>query len=128
MSDEFSIRVFFSSSTVGGFKGRRGMEAVCYSCDKRLGKTNETREVVPPEAMSLASSAELAAKELGIDIELIDTTRLSLAQRINERLNGKPIPRVCIGNDFIAGSSTKTEIIELYHRVCNTPGESYTIG
>ena len=112
------IRVFFSSKTVGGFKGRRGMEPVCHSCDKKLGKTSELREVVPPEAMTLAFSAELAARELGIDIELIDVTRLTLARRMNERMNGKPIPRISIGEKFITGSPTKDEIITLYHRTC----------
>ena len=115
MSYEFSIRVFFSSKTVGGFKGRRGMEPVCHSCDKTLGKSNELQEVVPPEAMTLAFSGELAARELGVEIELIDVTRLPLAQRLNERLNGKPIPRISIGNSFITGSPTKDEIIALYH-------------
>ena len=116
MSDGFGIRVFFSSKIVGGFKGRRGMEPVCHSCDKKLGKTNELREVVPPEAMTLAFSAELAARELGINIELIDITRLNLVQRMNERLNGKPVPRISIGEVDIAGAPTKDEIIELYHR------------
>jgi hypothetical protein len=119
MYDESSIRVFFSSKTVGGFKGRRGMEPVCHSCDKKLGKTNELTEVVPPEAMTLAFSAELAARELGIDIELIDVNRLTLVQRMNERLNGKPVPRISIGEEDITGSPTKDEIIELYRRTCD---------
>lgn len=116
MPNGFSIRVFFSSKTVGGFKGRRGMEPVCHSCDKKLGKTNELTEVVPPEAMTLAFSAELAARELGISIEMIDITRLNLVQRMNERLNGKPVPRICIGEEDITGNTTKDEIIELFHR------------
>jgi hypothetical protein len=114
------IRVFFSSKTVGGFKGRRGMEPVCHSCDKKLGKSNEMREVVPPEAMTLAFSAELAARELGIDIELIDIAQLTLVQRLNERLNGKPIPRISIGEKFITGDPTKDDIIELYHQACDS--------
>ena len=77
------------------------MEPVCYSCDKKLGKSNDIRVVVPPEAMSLAFSAELAAKELGISIDLIDTTRMTLRQKMGERLNGKPIPRISIGDEFI---------------------------
>ena len=124
MSNGYTIRVFFSSKTVGGFKGRRGMEPVCHSCDKKLGKTSELREVVPPEVMTLAFSAELAAKELGIDIELIDVTRLPLAQRMNERLNGKPIPRLSIGEKFITGDPTKDEIIALYRRTCDTTDSS----
>ena len=117
MPDEYSIQVFFSSKTIGGFKGRRGMEPVCHSCDKKLGKTSELREVVPPEAMTLAFSAELAARELGINIELIDITRLNLVQRMNERLNGKPVPRISIGEENITGTPTKDEIIELYHSI-----------
>jgi hypothetical protein len=119
MSGGLSIRVFFSSKTVGGFKGRRGMEPVCHSCDKKLGKTNELTQVVPPEAMSLAFSAELAARELGIDIELVDVNRLTLVQRMNERLNGKPVPRISIGEEDITGSPTKDEIIELFRRTCD---------
>ena len=118
MTDVLRIRVFFSSKTVGGFKGRRGMEPVCHSCDKKLGKTNELKEVVPPEAMTLVFSAELASRELGVNLELIDVTRLTLAQRMNERLNGKPIPRISIGEKFITGSPTKDEIIHLYHYAC----------
>lgn len=117
MSVGFSIRVFFSSKTVGGFKGRQGMQPVCHTCDKTLGKTNELTEVVPPEAMTLAFSAELAAKELGVDIELIDINRLTLVQRMNEKLNGKPVPRISIGERFITGSPTKDEIISLYHQI-----------
>ena len=128
MPDEYSIQVFFSSKTIGGFKGRRGMEPVCHSCDKILGKTNEIREVVPPEAMTLAFSAELAAKELGIRIELVDITQLTLVKRMNERLNGKPIPRISIGEKFVTGSPTKDEIIALYHRVCDNLDESYLSG
>lgn len=119
MSTGYSIRVFFSSKTVGGFKGRRGMEPVCYSCDKRLGRKSELREVVPPEAMTLAFSAELAAKELGINVELIDISQLTLVQRMNERLNGRPIPRISIGERFITGVPTKDDIIVLYHHVCD---------
>ena len=119
MSGEITIRVFFSSKTVGGFKGRYGMQPVCHSCDKKLGKGNELQEVVPPEAMTLAFSGEMAAKELGINLELIDVSRLPLTQRMNERLNGKPIPRISIGTSFITGSPTKDEIIALYHSVCH---------
>jgi len=118
MADVLGIRVFFSSKTVGGFKGRRGMEPVCHSCDKKQGTTSELTEVVPPEAMSLTFSAELASRELGVKLDLVDTTRLTLSQRMNERLNGKPIPRISIGDKFITGSPTKDEIIDLYHRAC----------
>ncbi|MGY5860644.1 MAG: hypothetical protein RTU63_14845 [Candidatus Thorarchaeota archaeon] len=117
MTTRHTIRIFFSSKTVGGFKGRRGMEPICHSCDKKLGNTSELKKVVPPAAMTLAFSAELAAKELGIKIELIDVTRLSLGQRINEKLNGKPIPRISIGEKFITGDPSKDEIITLYSSV-----------
>jgi hypothetical protein len=118
MTSEIGIRVFFSSKTFGGFKGRMGLEPVCHSCDKNLGivKDSEVREVIPTEAMPLVFSAELAAKELGVSFELIDINRLSMVQRINERLNGKPVPRVSIGEHFIDGSATKDEIIALFSR------------
>ncbi|MFW9792735.1 MAG: hypothetical protein ACFFEE_00410 [Candidatus Thorarchaeota archaeon] len=121
MFNEDCIRVFFSSKTVGGFKGRIGMEPVCLSCDKILGKSNELREIVLPEALSLAVSAELASYELRINLELADINRLNMFQRLNERLNGKPIPRVSIGQEFIIGSSTKDEIIDLYRRGSRNP-------
>ncbi|MGD9380890.1 MAG: hypothetical protein PVI03_00425 [Candidatus Thorarchaeota archaeon] len=126
MSDGHSIHVIFSSKTVGGFKGRRGMEPVCHSCDKKLGKTSELREVVPPEAMTLVFSAELAARELGTNIELIDITRSTLVQRMNERLNGKPVPRISIGEKFITGSPTKDEVIALYRHACDDSDEPYS--
>ena len=128
MAEDYCIRVFYSSKTVGGFKGRRGMEPVCYSCDKKLGKSNELTEVLPPEAMSLVFSAELAAKELGISIELIDIRGLTLVQRLNERLNGRPVPRISIGEEFVTGNPTKNEIIALYHHACNNLDESYLSG
>jgi hypothetical protein len=120
MSDGYSIRVFFSSKTIGGFKGRKGLEPVCHSCDKKLGvaSSSEISKIIPSEVMPLVFSAELAAQELGVSFELVDINRLNMVQRMNERFNGKPIPRVSIGEDFITGSSTKDEIIELYHHVC----------
>lgn len=120
MSDGYSIHVFFSSKTIGGFKGRKGLEPVCHSCDKKLGivGSSELKEAIPSEVMSLVFSAELACQELGVDLKLVDVTRLDLTQRMKERLNGKPIPRVSVGEDFITGPSTKDEIISFYHRVC----------
>jgi hypothetical protein len=118
MSECLIIRVFFSSKTVGGFKGRKGLQPVCHSCDKRLGNTSELKEVIPPEAMTLTFAAELAARELGISSELIDITRLSLSRRMNERLNGKPVPRISIGEEFITGAPAKDEIIALYQQAC----------
>ena len=117
MSNAYTIRIFFSSKKVGGFKGRYGMQHVCHSCDKKLGKGNELQEVVPPEAMTLAFSGERAARELEVDIKLIDVSRLPLVQRMNERLNGKPVPRISIGEKFVSGSPTKDEIIALYNDV-----------
>ena len=118
MTGEYNIRVFFTSKTVGGFKGREGFAPVCHACEKRLGKNDELKEVVPPDAMTLAFSAELASRELGVNLELIDITRLTLAQRLTERLNGRPVPRISIGERFITGSPTKDEIIALYHDLC----------
>ncbi len=126
MSDGHSIHVIFSSKTVGGFKGRKGMEPVCHSCDKKLGKTSELREVVPPETMALVFSAELAARELGTNIELVDITRFTLVQRMNERLNGKPVPRISIGEKFITGSPTKDEVIALYRHACDDSDRPYS--
>ena len=119
MSNILEIRVFYSSKTFGGFKGRTGLEPVCHSCDKRLGivKDSEVREVIPTEVMPLVFSAELAAQELGVGFELVDINRLSIVQRMNERLNGKPVPRVSIGDDFIDSSATKDQIIALFHRI-----------
>lgn len=118
MKNGESIRVFFSSKTIGGgFKGRKGLEPVCHSCDKKLGVVHDSkvRVVIPSDVMPLVFSAELAAKELGIDLEVIDINQLSLVHRMNERLNGKPVPRVCIGEECITGSPSKDEIIALYH-------------
>jgi hypothetical protein len=72
--------------------------------------------------MPLVFSAELAAQELGVTFELIDINRLNMIQRMNERLNGKPIPRVSIGDDFVGATATKDEIIELYHQACDDSG------
>ena len=118
MSNGFAIRVFFSSTTIGGFKGREGLAPVCYSCEKKLGtrRNAEVRVLVPSEVMPLVFSAELAAKELGIGFELIDVNQMSMTKRLSERLNGKPVPRVSIGNEFATESATKDEIIDLYLR------------
>jgi len=125
MTDGDSIRVFFSSKTIGdNFKGRKGLEPVCHSCDKKLGvvRNSDVRVVIPSDVMPLVFSAELAAKELGIGFEVIDINQMSIVHRMNERLNGKPIPRVCIGNRFIAESATKEEIIDFYiHHNLRTP-------
>lgn len=119
-----NIRVFYSSRTVGGFKGRQGMQPVCHSCDKTLGKSNELHKVVPPDAMTLVFPAEIAAKELGTILELVNVTQMSFRERINERLNGLPVPRISIGGEFITGHPTKDEIITLYHRVCGLSSDA----
>jgi hypothetical protein len=115
-----SIRIFFSSKTVGGFKGRQGMQPVCHSCDKTLGKSNELHKVVPPDAMTLVFPAEIAANELGTTMELVNITQMPFRQRMNERLNGLPVPRISIGDEFITGHPTKDEIVSLYHSVCGS--------
>ena len=119
MSNYKTIRVFFSSRTIGGSKGRKGLEPVCYSCDKKMGmvRSSEVRVLVPSEVMPLFFSAELAAKELGIGFEAIDTNRMSIIERMTEKTNRKPVPRVSIGEDFLTGSPTKDEIIDLYHQL-----------
>jgi hypothetical protein len=121
MANGHSIQVFFSSRTVGGLKGREGMAPVCHSCDKALGisQDSETRAMIPSGTMPLVFSAQLASEELGVNLELIDINRLNMVQRIKEKLSGRPIPRVSIGDDFITGCLTKHQIIELYHRVCD---------
>ncbi len=118
MSNGKTIRVFFSSRTIGGMKGREGLEPVCYSCEKKMGvaRNSEVRVLVPSEVMPLFFSAELAAKELGVGFEAIDINRMSIFEKMAEKTNRKPVPRVSIGEDFLAGSPTKDEIIELFHR------------
>jgi hypothetical protein len=120
MSNGFSIHIFFSSKTIGGFKGRKGLEPVCHSCDKKLGvaRSSEIKEVIPSEVSSLVFSAELACQELEVNLKLVDITRLNITQRMKERVNGKPVPRLSIGDNFLTGSLTKDEIIGFYRRVC----------
>ena len=119
MSNGIPIQVFFSSTTIGGLKGRKGLEIVCHSCEKSMGvaRDSEVRVLVPSEVMPLVFSAELAAKELGVGFEAIDINRMSLVQKLNERTNRKPVPRLSIGDDFLVGSPTKDEIIDFYHRI-----------
>jgi hypothetical protein len=119
MTNRKSIRVFFSSRTIGGLKGRKGLEPVCHSCDKQLGivRDSEVRVVVPPEVMPLVFSAELAANELGLGFEVIDINRMSIAQKLTEKTNRKPVPRVSIGEDFLTGLPTKDEIVDFYHQL-----------
>ncbi|MFX0107510.1 MAG: hypothetical protein ACFE7R_04435 [Candidatus Hodarchaeota archaeon] len=118
-----SIRIFFSSRTIGGFKGREGMAPVCYSCAKHLGiqRDAETREDIPPEAMPLIFSAQEASQELGVSLELVDVNRLTMIERIKEKMNGRPIPRVTVGDEFVTGCLSKNEIIGLYNRVYGHP-------
>ncbi|MGY5865780.1 MAG: hypothetical protein RTV41_14350 [Candidatus Thorarchaeota archaeon] len=119
MSNGFIIRVFFSSTTIGGLKGRKGLEPVCYSCEKSMGvaRDSEVRVLVPSEVMPLFFSAELAAKELGVGFEAIDINRMSIVQKLSEKTNRKPVPRVSVGEDFLVGSPTKNEIIRFYHQI-----------
>ena len=124
MLNDNGIRVFFSSKTIGIFKGREGMIHVCHSCDRNFGIQNEYRQVIPPEIMTLVFSAELASQELGVNLRLIDINRLNLVQRMKEKVNGKPIPRISIGEKFITGDPTKDEIIALYYRSYDNPDSS----
>ncbi len=124
MLNDNGIRVFFSSKTIGIFKGREGMIHLCHACDRNFGIQNEYRQVIPPEIMTLVFSAELASQELGVNLRLIDINRLNLGQRMKEKVNGKPIPRISIGEEFIAGNPTKDEIIALYSRSYDNPANS----
>ena len=124
MLNDNGIRVFFSSKTIGVFKGREGIVHVCHSCDRNFGIQNEYRQIIPPEIMTLVFSAELASRELGIDLELIDVNRLKLVHRMKEMMNGKPLPRITIGEAFISGELTKDEIIAFYRRSCDAPDRS----
>ena len=121
MLGDNGISVFFSSKTIGVFKGREGMVHVCHTCDRNFGIENEYRQVIPPEIMTLVFSAELASQELGINLRLIDINRLNLVDKMKEKVNGKPIPRISIGEEFIAGDPTKDEIIALYYRSYDNP-------
>ena len=124
MLNDNGIRVFFSSKTIGIFKGREGMIHVCHTCDRNFGIQNEYEQVIPPEIMALVFSAELASQELGVNFRLIDINRLSLVQRMKEKVSGKPIPRICVGEKFITGDPSKDEIIALYYRSYDSPDSS----
>lgn len=119
MSNGLRICIHYASRTTGGFKGREGLAPVCQSCDKKLGVKNtvEMRTDIPSDVMPLVFTVQLASEELGVEFELIDTNQLSLVQRLKERLNGKPVPRVSIGQEFTTGSLTKDDIIEFYAHV-----------
>ena len=116
MFNQHAIRVFFSSRTVGDFKGREGLSHVCHSCDRKLGKKDRigTQSAIPEEVTLLVFSAQSAAKELQINFELIDVTRMPIRDKIHEMINGRPIPRIDIGSDFLVGIPTKQQIIEFY--------------
>ena len=122
--DDNGIWVFFSSKTIGVFTGREGMIHVCHTCDRNFGIQSEYEQVIPPEIMALVFSAELASQELGVNLRLIDVNRLNLVQRMKEKVNGKPIPRISVGEKFITENPTKDEIIALYQRSCDTPDSS----
>ncbi len=124
MLNDNGIHVFFSSKTIGVFTGREGMIHVCHTCDRNFGIQNEYEQVIPTEIMALVFSAELASQELGVNLRLIDINRLNLIQRMKEKMNGKPIPRISVGEEFISGNPTKDEIIALYHSSYDTPDSS----
>jgi hypothetical protein len=118
MKNGLKIMVFFSSYTVGGHKGREGMFPVCHVCEKALGvkKNNSKLSVmVPPEAMPLIFSAELAAEELGVNLELIDVNQLPITKRLKIKLRGEQTPYIQVGRARMLGLPTKDEIIALYH-------------
>ena len=121
MLDDGGIWVFFSSKTIGVFQGREGMIHVCHTCDRNFGIQNEYEQVIPPEIMTLVFSAKLASQELGVNLRLVDINRLNLIQRLKEKVNGKPLPRICVGEKFITGDPTKDEIVALYYRSYDKP-------
>ncbi len=110
------IRIIYSTKSAGSYYGRKGLEPVCHSCDKRLGIVRDFQGfvIVPQEISSLIFSAQLAAEELNVELELVDTNSMSLIERLRELVNGKPIPRIDIGEMFFTGLPTKQEIIEIY--------------
>ncbi|MGY5875408.1 MAG: hypothetical protein RTU30_06660 [Candidatus Thorarchaeota archaeon] len=120
MNDQV-ITVFYSSRAIGGYTGREGTWMVCHSCDKALGvKAKEvySGDLIPPEVMPLVFSAELAAQELGVTFELIDIKHIPVFQRLRFKIQGRPIPCVKIGDEFINGTPTKDEIVEFHSREC----------
>ena len=116
MASRSRIRVVFSTQSTGGFQARMGLEPVCPSCEKRLGisRNPQTTLVIPQEISSLIFSARLAAEELDVELELLDISSLSIVQRLKELANGKPVPRVEIGDEFLTGFPTKQDIIKMY--------------
>jgi len=123
LTTRLGIYIHYTSRTTGGFKGREGLAPVCHSCDKKLGVggTAEIQAGIPSDVMPLVFSAQLASEELGVKFELIDTNRLNLVQQMKERFNGKPIPRVSVGQEYITGFLTKDEIIDCYNQVGKIP-------
>lgn len=116
MTEKPFILIFYSSRSTGGFKGRKGLEHVCHTCDNKHGiKRNfQKTEVVPSEISSLLFSAQLAARELDVEVAVVDISQLSIIHRIQELVNGKPIPRLEVGNAVLAGTPSKQEIIDFY--------------
>ncbi len=122
MTPEHVIRVYYASKTIGGFKGREGMNPVCHSCDKHLGKSGgaSSREDIPPNAVPLVFVAQAASDQVDSALELIDVARMSTTQRLRERITGKPLPRIEIGSDYITGDPSVEEVIELFHQMFPT--------
>ena len=117
MKSRSVIRVVYESIEIGGFRGRIGLGPPhCQSCDKALGikRNPEVTEIFPQELSPLIFSARLAAEELGIELEYVDIAKLSLIQKLKEYTNGKPVPRLEIGDVFLTGFPTRDQIVELY--------------
>ncbi|MDF1538997.1 MAG: hypothetical protein P1Q69_08840 [Candidatus Thorarchaeota archaeon] len=112
------ITIFFSSKTIGGgHMGRKGLQPDCHPCEKALGIGNKDHKLVafiPAEAMPLIFSAELAAKQLGIKLKVVDVNQIAFLERLKFILCGRSVPCMKIGNEFIIGILTKDEIIEHY--------------
>ena len=117
MSDGIDFCVFFSSRSIGGYKGRKGLWPECHACDKALGlkgKDNTTSVLVPPEAMPLVFTAKQAAQEMGIKLQIVDVNKLAFFKRLKFKLQGITLPCVKIGEEYIFGNLSKDEIIRIY--------------
>jgi hypothetical protein len=117
--EDHEIKVFFSSRSIGGYMGREGFLPTCHACDTALGlntKDKQLIESIPPEVMPLIFSAELAAKELGIILELVDLNQMPVFQKLKLKVKGIHTPCLKIGEEFIFGNPTKDEILECFNK------------
>ncbi|MFW9920094.1 MAG: hypothetical protein ACFFED_10870 [Candidatus Thorarchaeota archaeon] len=123
MTNRPSIRVVYSTKSIGSIRGRTGLESVCHNCDRQLGIVRDFQKIVaiPQEISSLIFCVQLAAEALDVELELVDSSSMSIVQRLKEMVNGKPIPRIEIGEVFLTGFPTKQEIIDMYNTHVKEP-------